>query len=235
MKNFVVFVFVVAACSLQSGCASIISGRNAEVAIDSYPSNAHVVIHDNDGRQVASLNTPGVVSLKRNRRYFLPARYTATIEAPGFAPAEVPVRSTVNPWVLGNVLFGLGGVAGLAVDNATGAAWMPRHSVIHSQLAPLGGPGQGPVYSANDPASQPNPPAANTPAQDARIVSRPSQSSPLATPSDYARSGGYSSASSSKAWIPFHTEEQERFAERSLESPNERIQAEGATARRSLY
>jgi hypothetical protein len=152
--SFIPSISTLALCSLLTGCASVISGRNAEVAIDSFPSNARVVIHDNDGRQVASLNTPGVVSLKRNRRYFLPARYTATIEAPGYAPAEVPVRSTVNPWVLGNVLFGFGGVAGLAVDNATGAAWMPRHSVIHSQLAPLGGPGQGPMYSSNEPAAQ---------------------------------------------------------------------------------
>src|SRR5262245_54025968 len=64
----------VAACALFSGCASVISGRHADVAIDSYPSNAHVVVHDNDGRAVASFETPGLVSLKRNRRYFLPAR-----------------------------------------------------------------------------------------------------------------------------------------------------------------
>ena len=131
MKTSVVSsVIVLAACSLLTGCASIISGRNADVAIDSYPSNAHVVIHDNDGRQVASLNTPGVVSLKRNRRYFLPARYTATIEAPGFAPTEVPIRSTVNPWIIGNIV--IGGIPGLIVDNATGAAWKPKQSEIHT-------------------------------------------------------------------------------------------------------
>ncbi len=137
-------------CSLLVGCASIISGRSAEVAIDSYPSNAHVVIHDNDGRQVASLNTPGVVSLKRNRHYFLPARYTATIEAPGYLPAEVPIRSTVNPWILGNIV--IGGIPGLIVDNATGAAWQPSHAEIHRQLLPLGGPTQQMIYSANPPA-----------------------------------------------------------------------------------
>jgi hypothetical protein len=154
MQNSIApFSFIgLAACSLLTGCASIISGRSADVAIDSYPSNAHVIIHDNDGRQVASLNTPGVVSLKRNRRYFLPARYKATIEAPGFAPAEVPIRYTVNPWIIGNVV--VGGIPGLIVDNATGAAWTPKQSAIHSQLAPLGGPDQGMMYSANPPAAQ---------------------------------------------------------------------------------
>ncbi len=142
-------VIVLAACSLLTGCASIISGRKADIAFDSYPSNAHVVIRDNYGRPIASLNTPGTVSLKRNRRYFLPARYTATIESPGFAPAEVAIRSTVNPWILGNIV--IGGIPGLIVDNATGAAWQPSRSEIHTQLAPLGGPDQEMMYSNNQP------------------------------------------------------------------------------------
>jgi hypothetical protein len=154
MQNSIPTVSVIglAICSLLTGCASIISGRNADVAIDSFPSNAHVVIHDDNGRQVASLNTPGVVSLKRNRRYFLPARYTAVIDAPGYAPAEVPIRSTVNPWIIGNIA--IGGIPGLIVDNATGAAWQPKHSEIHTQLAPLGEPDQGMLYSATPPVPQ---------------------------------------------------------------------------------
>jgi hypothetical protein len=172
-------LIALATFSLLTGCASIISGRSADVAIDSYPSNAHVIIHDNDGRQVASLNTPGVVSLKRNRRYFLPARYMATVEAPGFAPAEVPIRYTVNPWIIGNVV--VGGIPGLIVDNATGAAWKPKESEIHSQLAPLGGPDQGMMYSANPPSqgsAQPPQYVADRSAQDA-----PSQSNPPVAPS----------------------------------------------------
>jgi uncharacterized protein YceK len=153
MKTHVVSsVIVLAACLLLAGCASIISGRSADVAIDSYPSNAHVIIHDDNGRQVATLTTPGVASLKRNRRYFLPARYTATIEAPGYAPAEVPIRYTVNPWIAGNIV--VGGIPGLIVDNATGAAWKPKEPEIHRQLAPLGGPDQGAMYSANPPVPQ---------------------------------------------------------------------------------
>jgi hypothetical protein len=144
-------VNTVCACSLLTGCASVVSGRYADVAVDSYPSNSHVIIRDNNGRTVASLNTPGVVSLKRNRRFFLPARYTATFDAPGYAPTEVPIRSTVNPWILGNVV--IGGVPGLIVDNATGAAWRPRHSEIHSQLQPVNGPGPDMMYSSNQPMS----------------------------------------------------------------------------------
>ncbi len=151
MKTNVVMSSVIslAACLMCTGCASIIGGRHADVSIDSYPTNAHVVIHDNNGREVTSLNTPGVVSLKRNRRFFLPARYTAVIAAPGYEAAQVPIRSTVNPWILGNIVFG--GVPGLIVDNVTGAAWQPRESQIHRQLAPVSGREQGSMYSADEP------------------------------------------------------------------------------------
>jgi hypothetical protein len=154
LRLIVLPIFGLAMCAEMTGCASIISGRHADVAIDTYPSNAHVTIHDNEGRAVASLNTPGVVSLKRNRRYFLPARYTATIESPGFAPTTVPIRSTINPWILGNVI--IGGVPGLVIDSATGAAWQPKYSEIHRQLQPYGlVPDQNQMYSAVPAATDP--------------------------------------------------------------------------------
>lgn len=131
---------------LPTGCASIVSGRQANVAIDSYPSNAHVVIHDKTGHEVASVTTPGVVSLKRNSRWFMPAHYTATIEAPGYQTAEVPINSKLNPWILGNVVFG--GVPGLVVDNATGACWKPEQEAIHQQLTPAAYAQQPPIPSA---------------------------------------------------------------------------------------
>jgi len=119
------------------GCASIISGRHAEVTFDTYPKNAHVVIHDRHGRRVSSFDTPGVVTLKRQGRFLMPARYTATVTAPGYLSAQVPIAYTLNPWLLGNIL--LGGVPGLVVDSATGAAWKPRRSEIHQHLEPLAG------------------------------------------------------------------------------------------------
>jgi hypothetical protein len=149
-------LIILAACSQLTGCASIVSGRYADVAVDSYPTNANVLIRDDNGRTVAALTTPGVVSLKRNRRYFLPARYTAVIDAPGYEPAQVPIRSTVNPWVLGNVV--VGGIPGLVVDNATGAAWRPKCAEIHRQLTPVGG-------GSEQPTDQPSPSEPVSPAQ----------------------------------------------------------------------
>jgi hypothetical protein len=120
---------------LLAGCASIVSGRHAEVSINSNPPQAHVVIRDKRGQQIATTNTPGKVALKRKDKFILPARYTATIQAPGYAPAQVPIRSTVNPWVLGNIV--VGGIPGLVIDNATGAAWKPRHAEIFTELTPI--------------------------------------------------------------------------------------------------
>jgi hypothetical protein len=119
---------------LLAGCASIMSGRHADVAINSNVANAHVVVRDDRGQQVAAGQTPATIALKRKGRLLRPPRYVATIEAPGYQPAEIPIRSTVNPWVLGNVVFG--GVIGLVVDNVTGATWKPKQSKIYQELTP---------------------------------------------------------------------------------------------------
>lgn len=118
-----------------SGCASIISGRTASVTIDSYPSHADVVIHDKHGQEVIATHTPARVELRRKDKFIWPAKYTATITKPGYKTARVPINQTVNPWVVGNVV--VGGVIGLAVDNATGAAWKPKVAAIHRELEPI--------------------------------------------------------------------------------------------------
>jgi uncharacterized protein YceK len=136
MKNApLTHVVVGAAVVVLSGCASIISGRTASVQINSNPSHADVVIHDKHGREVLTTHTPATVELKRKDRLLWPARYTATIRKPGYQTAKVPIRSTVNPWVLGNVVFG--GIPGLVVDSATGAGWKPQVASIQRDLEPI--------------------------------------------------------------------------------------------------
>jgi hypothetical protein len=153
-------LLLLAACAavLPSGCASIISGRHANVAIDTYPTAAHVTIQDKSGREVASVNTPAVVSLDRNGKWFLPAQYTATIEAPGYQTTQVPIRSTINPWIIGNVV--VGGIPGLIVDDATGACWKPQQDAIRQQLLPAAYAQQPPINPATQasiPVSYPIP------------------------------------------------------------------------------
>jgi hypothetical protein len=133
--HWVVRAALVVGALAFTGCATIVNGRYADVHLNSEPTNAHVVVRDNKGVEVASANTPAVVSLKRNRKYFMPAKYTATFESPGYQRTTVPLQSTINPWVAGNIV--LGGVPGLAVDTATGAGWKPKHDQITSHLEPI--------------------------------------------------------------------------------------------------
>ena len=108
------------------------------MAFSSNAPNTHVVVHDKHGQEVASVQAPAVVSLKRKDRFIWPARYTATFAAPGYAPVDVPIMPEVNPWVAGNVIAG--GLIGLAVDNVTGAAWKPHEDSFVAQMMPLQGP-----------------------------------------------------------------------------------------------
>ena len=126
-----------------NGCASVISGRTAEVKIDSNPRQANVSVRDHEGMEVAAATTPATVSLKRGRTWLRPARYTASISKPGYETAEVPIRSTLNPWVVGNLAAG--GVVGLAVDSTTGAGWKPKPNEIVQQLQPITDPMEGEV------------------------------------------------------------------------------------------
>lgn len=123
----------------SGGCASIISGRHADVAINSYPPDAEVSVRDSRGNMVASARTPAVLSLKRGDGFFKRAEYSATIEKPGYATAHVPIQSRLNPWVLGNLAFG--GLVGLVVDPYTGAMWQPTPKAITEDLQPSNRPG----------------------------------------------------------------------------------------------
>jgi hypothetical protein len=122
---------------LSCGCASVISGRHADVAFYSSTPNASVVIHDKHGNEVANTMTPATVALKRKDRIIFPAKYTATFSAPGYQSVAVPIGAKVNPWVFGNVAFLQIGLVGLAVDNATGAAWAPKQSTYYQELTPI--------------------------------------------------------------------------------------------------
>jgi hypothetical protein len=131
--------------STASGCATVVSGRHAEVTFHSNAPNTSVVVRDKHGERVTVVPTETKVPLKRNIDYVFPARYTATFTAPGYESVDVPIRSTVNPWVLGNVV--IGGVIGLGVDSATGAAWKPRQATYYQELSPTA-EACGPLFSA---------------------------------------------------------------------------------------
>jgi hypothetical protein len=101
-----------------------------------HPPNAHVVIRDQEGKEVTSAQTPAQVKLDRSVSMAVRAHYTATIESPGYQTQLVDMPYKLNPWTIGNVL--IGGIPGLLADGATGAMWMPSHDKIDVNLQPLG-------------------------------------------------------------------------------------------------
>jgi hypothetical protein len=127
------------------------SGRHADVSFYSNVPDTHVVVRNQRGEEVASTLTPSTIALRRKDRLIFPSKYFATFEAPGHQSVEVPIRSKVNPWVLGNVPFLYAGLFGLAVDNWTGAAWSPKESTIYQELTPIYTAQNSPPNSAQDP------------------------------------------------------------------------------------
>ncbi|HEY2827091.1 MAG TPA: hypothetical protein VGJ04_05770 [Pirellulales bacterium] len=117
------------------GCATVASGLRSKVTFNTNPPDAHVVIHDSNGQEVASVQTPAQVKLDRSVSMTKAAHYTATIEAPGYQPQQVDINYTLNPWTFGNIL--LGGIPGLIADDASGAIWKPEQDKISVNLNPL--------------------------------------------------------------------------------------------------
>jgi uncharacterized protein YceK len=115
-----------------AGCASVMSGRHAKEQFNCNAPNAHVVVKDKRGETVATAETPAVVELKRGDGFLRPAHYTATIEAPGYEPSEVAIQPRVNPWILGNIIFG--GIPGAVIDPATGAMWNLTPKEVNPEL-----------------------------------------------------------------------------------------------------
>ncbi|TWT46556.1 hypothetical protein [Botrimarina hoheduenensis] len=141
---------------IVGGCATIISGRTSDVQLVSSPPEARVVVQDAEGKVVAQAITPASVSLKRSRKWFRPARYTATFEKYGYETAQATIDPTFNPWAIGNLA--VGGGLGVVVDVATGALYRFKTDNVQQALAATN-MGQPPMLISG---SQPTPPAPQT-------------------------------------------------------------------------
>jgi hypothetical protein len=124
------------ALSLTSaGCATIVHSGPRDVAVTSTPPGATVTIYDRDGKQVMKQATPFTASLRPKYAYFKGQQYRAVFEMPGYQPTEVQIRSNVNGWFFGNILFG-GLIGMLIVDPNTGAMYNLAPNKLDQTLAP---------------------------------------------------------------------------------------------------
>lgn len=124
-----------AAALLFTGCASIVSKSNWPVQLGSTPAGAKVVVRDQKGAEIFAGVTPTQVTLKSGAGYFKSASYKLEFTKEGCAPQTVELRSRMNGWYIGNIVFG-GLIGLLIVDPATGAMYRLDESV-NPTLTPL--------------------------------------------------------------------------------------------------
>lgn len=125
---------VILAASLV-GCASIIDGGRKTINIRSQPPGAKATVYDKQGSAVVTGQTPVLFPLKRSGGYFKGVKYRVVLELEGYQTTELEVKSTLNGWYFGNILFG-GLIGLLIVDPATGAMWTLSPREIDKVLTP---------------------------------------------------------------------------------------------------
>ena len=105
----------------SSGCATIITGWYQKVPVSSDPPGATVQV-DGDEKYI----TPAKLHLKRNRDHML------LITKDGYREETVKLLHVISGAIAGNaVVFGL---AGLAIDNLTGAQFKLNPTEVHVNL-----------------------------------------------------------------------------------------------------
>ena len=115
MKNLTCALFLL----LLTGCATIISGTHQTVSFTSSPAGA--TVHVNGYIAI----TPATMSLKRGGGYQVRFRLA------GYVDKTVELKSIDNWWLVGNAIFGLGGLLiGAPIDILSGAwKWLDKDSV----------------------------------------------------------------------------------------------------------
>lgn len=121
-------IFLVAFLALLSSCGSITRGTEESVTITSEPADAK--ISTSTGQHCPS--SPCTLTIKRK------TEFTAYAEKPGYEKGSVEIKTKVSgggaAGVAGNIL--VGGVIGIGVDTATGAALDHYPNPAHIILTP---------------------------------------------------------------------------------------------------
>lgn len=122
MIRFSPAIAAAVAALLLSGCGSMMSGTTQQVKVDSNPPGATVYVGlkktASDGQtsvtnKVAVGVTPLTVTLSRKHGALF-------VEKAGFVSTEVPLTTSMNPWMWGNVL--LTSPLSTSIDTSTGAS-----------------------------------------------------------------------------------------------------------------
>jgi hypothetical protein len=125
IKSFrmIVYLTVILFLLVSAGCATIVSHSNWPIIIRSNPEQADVSITDvKENKKIHEGKTPTTLTLSSYGGYFAGKTYMIQVSKDGFETKTVEVKSELNPWYLGNIIFG-GLIGILIVDPLTGAMW----------------------------------------------------------------------------------------------------------------
>jgi len=113
-------VVLMSASMLGSGCASIVSGQNQSVSLETRSKEGQAVMSANcklsNDKGSWFVTSPGSVMVRRSYEDLL-----INCEKENQAPGLASVKSSTKAMAFGNIIFG--GLIGAGVDVATGAAY----------------------------------------------------------------------------------------------------------------
>lgn len=122
MKIVKSFALLLGVLSLTS-CATVINGTRQSVGIMSNPTNAFVWVD-----QCYQGVTPIIVEMSRKESHVV------RIELEGYQPYEATFSKRVSGWAFGNIIFGMGGIIGLAIDAVSGGIYALTPEQIQGEL-----------------------------------------------------------------------------------------------------
>jgi hypothetical protein len=132
-----VVIMLVIGSPFLTGCASIVSKPDQNIAFNSNPEGAAVEIRDRNNRVIERNETPFTTTLAKSDGYFQGQTYTATFHKEGYSSKEVKITSAPSGWFLvGNLLFG-GFIGWLIVDPLTGSMWVLSPESVDEALWPF--------------------------------------------------------------------------------------------------
>lgn len=107
-KSINIAVLVLLSIGIIIGCATIVGNPTQLLPIQSAPTDATVLIKDEQGVEVFKGTTPTQVTLQKSTgKYWGKKTYTLSVSKPGYKAQTIPIESSANGWyVAGNFAFG---------------------------------------------------------------------------------------------------------------------------------
>ena len=142
MRKFIFVVALALGIVVVSGCATIMSGGETRITINSNPILDTVVITDEKEKEVFRGETTVVVSLKSGGdEFFQKKDYKVVVGKAGYIKHSIFIESQIDDWYYANLFWSLTGwgipitlLGMLIIDPGTGAMWTLSPDHINVRL-----------------------------------------------------------------------------------------------------